>query len=990
MNLANRSRILPVLAFLSLATAAGIRPPGLWAEGGLSFEVKPTVFFVEDNGLLKQILKLTVDSPQAAESAELSVRWANREFHFPLGKVAAGKSALEISMPEVLQPVRAVFELRAGPGSAVREVQLLPPRKWTVYLFPNSHTDIGYTGLQGRVLKNHVKYLEDVVRFCRDTENYPPAARFKWNIEAGWSLEHFMNQSSPAQAQELGRLLREGRVELSAWYLNLTDLFGHEELIRSVYFARSLARRLGFDVPSAMNNDVTGFSWAVPQILRRAGIKYFATGINETRARAPLRRPCAFWWEAPDGSRLLVWNGEHYMLANTHLELHVSADSAKKPVGDYLDGLQGRSDYPLDIVGLCISGQPVDNAPPNILLSDIAREWNSRWAWPRLRLAVTREFFEDLESRYGSSLPVYRSGWPDYWTDGVASTAYETGLLRSTQTRLAGAETFATLASKLGQGFSYPQEEIAQAYQSALLFEEHTWGAGGSVRYPESEQARGQWAVKSTFAYKASEGAGHVLQASLDKIASFIPTDDRFTVAVFNPLPWARSEVVSLAMPDRLNAMPDPLRLRDKRTGQRLACQVDRAKNVLYFLASDIPPLGYAVFTIAPAENALEVKPRTVFRSNTLENDFYRVTIDPRSGGLASLYDKQLKVELVDQACSYRLNQYIHELPRGGRPAVDNMEKLAEFDRASPASAAISPGLQGPVAWSLIAQASARMCPRLEQEVILYEGLKRVDIINRLEKEETLSPEAVYFAFPFRVPGGAFRLEIADAVLKPETEQLPGTVRDWYAVQGWVEAANSNLSVVWAPVEAPLIQLGDINTGKWLTRLNPENAWIFSYAMNNYWMTNFKASQGGSLVFRYAVCSRSGGRDAVLSTRFGCEARSPLIVQGLASGNRGVLPAEGLSFLSLDQPNVLIQAVKPAEDGQGLVVRLREIAGRETNVRLSSYLFPAKGAELEILGIAEDSGETAAASTGNSGAVTLGPYEIKTLRIKNIRLLLLL
>jgi alpha-mannosidase len=950
----------------------------------MKFEVRPTVFFVEKDGFLNQILKITVDSPNAAGAAELQGRWENTEVSFPLGKIAAGKNSFEVPIPEVREPAQAVFELKAGTQKAVSEVRLVPQRKWTVYLLPHSHTDIGFTALQGRVLKNHVAYLDDVIRFCRDTDNYPEAARFKWNIEAGWSLDQFLRRRSPDQIEELARLLREGRVELSAWYLNLTDLFGHEELIRSVYSARSAARRFGFNVASAMNNDVTGFSWAVPQILRGAGVKYFATGINETRSRAPLRRPCAFWWEAPDGSRILHWNGEHYMFANFHLDLHLSADAAKEPVADYLAGLQDRGDYALDIIAFNISGSAIDNAPPNKALSDIVRDWNSRWAWPKLRLAVMREFFEDLEARYGTGLPVYRLGWPDYWTDGVASTAYETGLIRLTHDRLRAAESFAAFASSLDSAFPYPREEIEEAYQSALLFDEHTWGSGGSIRFPDSEQARGQWAVKSAFAYAASEGTGHVLQASLDRMAFLIPTDGRFTFAVFNPLPWTRSDVIRLVMPGRLAAMPEPLRLRDKRNGQRLPCQIDRENNILYFLARDMPALGYAVFTFAPAENKLEAKPGTIVQKSTIENEYYRVTLDPQSGGLISLFDKQLQVELVDPSSPYRLNQYIHELPKGGRPAVDNMEKLAEFDRASPASAVITPGLQGPVAYSLIVRTSARMCPRLEQEIILYDGLKRVDIINRLDKEETLAPEAVYFAFPFQVKGGTFRLEIADAVLKPEAEQLPGTVRDWYAVQNWVEVANNELSVVWAPVEAPLVQLGDINTGKWLTRLDPANAWIFSYAMNNYWMTNFKAGQGGRVNFRYAITSRPGGPDTVLSTHFGWEAHSPLIVQGLPSGNRGTLPGDSLSLLSLDQPNILVQAVKRAEDGQGLVVRLREIAGRKTTARLRSFLFPPEGPVLENLGIAEDKGETATVA-GDLGVVTLSPYEIKTTRIKNIR-----
>ena len=92
--------------------------------------------------------------------------------------------------------------------------------------------------------------------------------------------------------------------------------------------ARELARRYGFELRSAMNNDVNGFAWSLPQIFRQAGVRYFASGINETRSRAPLRRPNAFWWELPDGSRILHWNGEHYLFANYELALHEAVDRA--------------------------------------------------------------------------------------------------------------------------------------------------------------------------------------------------------------------------------------------------------------------------------------------------------------------------------------------------------------------------------------------------------------------------------------------------------------------------------------------------------------------------------------------------------------------------------------------------------------------------------------------------------------------------------------
>ncbi len=71
-----------------------------------------------------------------------------------------------------------------------------------------------------------------------------------------------------------------------------------------------------------MNNDVTGFSWAAPQVLNQVGVKYFTTGINEDRSRAPLRRPNPFYWESPSGGKVLHWNGEHYLFSNYELLLH--------------------------------------------------------------------------------------------------------------------------------------------------------------------------------------------------------------------------------------------------------------------------------------------------------------------------------------------------------------------------------------------------------------------------------------------------------------------------------------------------------------------------------------------------------------------------------------------------------------------------------------------------------------------------------------------
>ncbi len=117
------------------------------------------------------------------------------------------------------------------------------------------------------------------------------------------------------------------------------------------------------------------------------------------------------------------------------------------------------------------------------------------------------------------------------------------------------------------------------------------------------------------------------------------------------------------------------------------------------------------------------------------------------------------------------------------------MTKRAEFERHSPVAAKAAAGLQGPGASSLVVDLEDHPAPEFEQEIILYDGIKRIDIVNRLKKDETLDPEAAYFAFPFRAEAGKLRFDIADGTMAPETEQLPGTTRDWHTVQSWVEAA---------------------------------------------------------------------------------------------------------------------------------------------------------------------------------------------------------
>jgi len=962
------------------AQAPKAKPIAARPAPALKLEVRPTILFIEEAKSVFQRIDVEVESVSAFAGAELQVRQGKKLVaKIPLPQVAAGKSVVPVNLPEIAKPVKTTFLLKAGRAGVERVVTLAPQRKWTLYLLPHSHTDIGYTELQTRVAKNHVEYLDSVIEFCKATDGYPDEAKFRWNIEVSWALQNFIRSRPPEKVQALLGLLKSGRIELSALYLQLSDTFAHEELIRSVLLSREYSRTYGFKLQAAMNNDVTGFSWAAPQILNQVGVRYFTTGINETRSRAPLRRPNPFYWQSPDGSKILHWNGEHYLFANFDLLLHEIYDKSFPKVVDYLTKLEKRGDYPYDQIAFHISGYVTDNCPPRKELSDRVREWNAKWAYPKLRLATMSEFFEAFEKKYAKAIPTYKQGWPDYWTDGVASTAFETGLNRLAHNDLLTAEKLAALAGLANKEWAYPAEEIREAYDQTMLYDEHTWGGWNSIDDPESEFARGQWTVKSGYAYAAREIAKTVLSKSLAALARNIPAAEAYALAVFNPLSWERSDIVRIALPAALAEMTGKFKLIEKKTGAEISYQIVD-KSTLLFQTNSIPPLGYAVYVAVPGAAPSPPAPVTVVKENMIENRYYKAFADPVTGGLVSLIDKETGADLVDRKGSFSLNQFIYENPEGGRKAVDDMSKRAKFTRYSPVAAAASPGLRGPGASSLVIVSKTHRHPEIRQEIILYDGLKRVDIVNRLKKEETYDPEAAYFAFPFRVDGGKIRFEIADAAMSPETEQLPGTTRDWQTVQHWVEFAGPKQTVVWSPVEAPLVQFGGINTGKWLKKLDLTNSWIFSYALSNYWMTNFKASQGGTLTFRYSVTSRAGGADAVKSSRFGWESHTPLAAAWLPEKNAGTLSATEQSFFAVDKPNVLIQAVKRAEDGEGVVLRLREIAGVETEVRVEAPFFRKELISYKVADIGETLGNTHEVIP-RSIYVKLRPYEIATVKI---------
>jgi len=912
-----------------------------------AFSLRSTPFFIRSGRAARQAMALDLDNWGKATTGTLDLQLHGGTFSRQVS-IPAGASSQWLPIPAGAGTgTVSVQGLLKVEGHLLKaEAVLAPARAWKIYVALSSHTDIGYTDLQERTEAVHVRNLKIALDACRRLSG------FKWNVEVSRHIENFLRQKQKEE-DELMQRAREGRIGVHAIYLNLlTGLLGHEEMNRIVYFAQELRRRFGIRPETATITDVPTCVGTLPGILRASGIRYFAEGVNSYRgpffAFTDVRSP--FWWEGLDGSRVLTWLANGYAQANA-FGLFDSVQRVEKLLPGFLSAYS-HPGYPYDAV--LLYGAFGDNQTADPRYAQVAARWNRRFAYPKIIIATDQEFFRYIETHFKGRIPTFRGDAGAYWEDGAASSAAEMAENRATQNRLPNAEKLLSLGKIMGQT-SYPKEKLRHAWEEMLLFDEHTWGAAGSISEPTSFQTREQWKRKAAYGKEAALLSKDLLQQGQSALGRLFVSPKEGRVAVLNPLSWERTEVVATTLPSK--GWQGRVILEDLTTGHPVPSEDIQVLSSgewlrIAFLARRVPSLGYRLYRVslrqAPAQKAISA---VHFRENGMENRFFRIRFDPSTGAIVSLYDKRLRREWVDQNSPYRLNEYLYARGGDGTQAItfDRNLPSAQFDICRAEAAGVAPGQNGPVMGTMRVVSRAYNTPRIVSEITLYRDIPRIAIRNHLLKRETLAREGVYFAFPFEAVPPCFRFEVPNGIMRPEIDQLKGACKDWFAVQHWVEVSDGKASMAWATVDSPLVSLGDIHIGRWLDRFEAQRGSIFAYIMNNYWNTNYKASQGGHFDFRYSLMP-SGSADALSLSRFGWEVSNPMIALYLPpSKPEGSFLPPSASFLRLDRKEAVLLTLKEAEDGDGWIVRLLEVSGRSQPVKLSFPIFRLHKAALASL-----------------------------------------
>ncbi|MEO7833888.1 MAG: glycoside hydrolase family 38 C-terminal domain-containing protein, partial [Ginsengibacter sp.] len=325
------------------------------------------------------------------------------------------------------------------------------------------------------------------------------------------------------------------------------------------------------------------------------------------------------------------------------------------------------------------------------------------------------------------------------------------------------------------------------------------------------------------------------------------------------------------------------------------------------FLAKDVPPLGSKKYILVTQESPF--KSNLKISQNTIENDFLKLTINPENGSIQSIVRKDNNQELVDNKQS-GVNQYFYV------PGKDPSK--AE----SPKNVSIQIKEKGPLFVALLVKSEAPGTKKLTQEIRLINGMNKIDIIDTVDKLKVREKEAVNFAFPFNIPDGKMKIDLGVGILEPEINQLAGSCKDFNCVQKWVDISNNKTGITWTTNEAPLIEIGEmineelVNGYKvWKKKTTLSNT-FYSYAMNNYWHTNFKADQEGEVVFHYSIFPHNEF-DASDATKRGIESSQPLIVSSVVDNSAALK-----SLFTIENKNIILSTAKPSFDKKGMIIRL--------------------------------------------------------------------
>lgn len=678
----------------------------------------------------------------------------------------------------------------------------------------HTHTDVGYTDLPSVVRDKQICYLDAAIELCRAQPG------FKWTVESLLGLLDWWEASGAARRKVFLGLVRSGRIDVMGLPFNQTPLLDAMQWKQMMgWIPAELWKQV--NPRAAMQNDVNGFPRAGAMKLLDRGIRHLLMGINADSGGPPFERPSAFWWRMPDGRRMFVWLGEHYGKAMEYLGFL----GGEMPQGEaeFLQAAHARclkqlkrleaSRYPHSRLLLTFTHpKDYDNGSPFAPLAPFVERWNAAKLQPALRLMTATQAVQEMEAEVGGSIQTLEGEWTDWWANGSASGPREVAASRAAKRDLAAA-----LSPAWGPMTAGAEKTVERSLRDLCLFDEHTWGAAASISAPQSLNTLAQYNEKSELAYRPMGHARWLLERRMR--AKFGPMPEGTYVA--NPAPAEMSGWVAVT-----------------EGGKRKNVWVEKLPpHTLRILREETPaaPAGLQVETDATGWPVRAIWP-----------GMRKPLFDGAAGGflcgdLIPPADRRTITRLhanpnAAEREALRKKSVRYSRAEGGEPRRIETSHTVVFEQE--------------LRHERIAQA--------RRTLELWKGEARARLTLRFDRISSVKPEILYAEFALPAGLGLPVMSCGGVPFTPYRDQLKGSCRDYYGIDGWAHYRSADGDWLWATRDAPLVCVGGPHM---LERHQEEPVAphkMLAMLFDNCWHTNFVADSHGTMEFRFDLAWRQG------------------------------------------------------------------------------------------------------------------------------------
>ena len=828
--------------------------------------------------------------------------------------------AVDLTLPDAtfkkeLMNARKILRDRVGKIA-------LDPEGGKVFLTGHSHIDTAWLWTVRETIRKCSRTFSTACRLMEIFPNY----HFSCSQP---QLYAYTKKYYPKIYDDIKRKVKEGRWETTGgmWVEADCNVTSGESLIRQILYGIKLFQEdFGTRPRTCWLPDVFGYPGTLPGILAGCGIKYFYTNKLHWQSRNPFPYHL-FHWEGINGSRVLA-----------HIPLHRDFYSGSVSPEDLLlswDNYIQKAEYPEFIYpfGFGDGG----GGPTEDHLRNAERAKNFPGV-PACRQGCQEKYFDDVE-KSKVNLPSWRGELylethrGTYTTHGDIKRANRKNELALRDAEIAG---FMTMQN----GIKTNLASLKDAWKNLLLLQFHDILPGSSISEVYEEAMADHKKINTT--------ALSTRDFALDSIAKQVPAD----IVVFNTLSWMRNDVATAIT----KSFTGDVELVDGK-GKKTSVQVIGKKNggtEIVFAPTDVSPLGYTALKMRPAGS----KPLSSLKvtSKAMENQFLRLELN-NAGEITRLYDKRYDREIIAEGQTANQFQLFQDGPE--YEAAWNIHATFEKRRYNVEGKTTLEVIENGPVRGIIRMVKQHRKSRFEQDIVMYENSPRIDFVTKAEWQER--QVMLKIAFPVEIMADNATYEIQFGALQRTTHKNTSWDREKFEVAAhrWIDISENGYGV------------SLLNNCKYGHDVKGNVLRITALRG-----TEFPDSDAdkGHHEFTYSLLPHKGDWREGETVRRAYELNVPLIFrQGGAS--KGEYPAE-YSFLKIQGPAIL-ETLKPAEDGKGIILRVYEPNGGrgKVTVMLSKILRNLKECNL----VEEDKGILG--FDGNSFSFNVSPFEIRTFRM---------